>query len=68
MKLLESQLRNIVRSILEEGEILSEGMQYHLDHGVGVDKNIYRPGSEKFFELFQEVRRLIKVGRYSPAA
>lgn len=68
MKLLESQLRNIVRSILEEGEILSEGMQYHLDHGVGVDKNIYRPGSEKFFELFQEARRLIKVGRYSPNA
>lgn len=68
MKLFESQLRNIVRSILEGGEIVSEGMQYHLDHGVGVDKNIYRPGSEKFFELFQETRRLIKVGRYSPNA
>lgn len=68
MKLFESQLRNIVRGILEEGETLSEGMQYHLDHGVGVDKNIYRPGSEKFFELFQETRRLVKAGSYSPNA
>lgn len=52
----------------DEDETLSEGMQYHLRHGVGVDRNIYRPGSEKFFELFQETRRLIKVGKYSPSA
>ena len=42
----------------------SSELQFHCKHGVGVDKNIFRPGSEKFFNLFTEVRRLHKEGLY----
>ena len=42
----------------------SPELQFHCKHGVGVDKNIFRPGSEKFFNLFTEVRRLHKEGLY----
>jgi hypothetical protein len=31
---------------------ISENLQYHVDHGVGVEMNVFRPGSEAFFELF----------------
>ena len=34
--------------INEEDEI-SETLTYHINHGVGVDMNIHRPGSEAFF-------------------
>lgn len=42
----------------------SPELQFHCRHAVGVDKNIFRPGSEKFFNLFTEVRRLHKEGLY----
>ena len=43
---------------------LSENLQYHVDHGVGVEKNVFRPGSEKFLALFAEARELSKQGLY----
>tara|TARA_R110002153_G_scaffold1395_3_gene7215 strand:- start:1095 stop:1850 length:756 start_codon:yes stop_codon:yes gene_type:complete len=46
-------------------EYYSEGMTYHLKHGVGVDKNIHRPGSSAFFSLFREARLLSDIGLYS---
>ena len=50
--------------INEEDEI-SETLEYHLDHGVGIDMNIHRPGSEEFFSLFREVRSLYSRGLYT---
>ena len=35
-----------------------------MKHGVGVDQNIHRPGSDAFFSLFREVRDLNKQGLY----
>ena len=37
----------------EEIEDISEGLMYHIDRNTGVDKNIFRPGSSEFFNLFR---------------
>lgn len=45
-------------------EYYSDPLQFHVKNGVGVDKNIFRPGSENFFKLFVEVRNLHEEGKY----
>ncbi len=50
----------------DESEDISEALRYHSESGVGVDKNIFRPGSTAFFALFREARRLYTEGKYSP--
>tara|TARA_Y100001973_G_C5208830_1_gene343737 strand:- start:12957 stop:13604 length:648 start_codon:yes stop_codon:yes gene_type:complete len=45
--------------------MISEDLKYHRDHNVGVDRNIFRPGSSRFFKLFREARHLNSVGLYS---
>ena len=49
-----------------EGQALPEALQYHIDAGVGVDQNIFRPGSTAFFALFREARRRFYEGTYDP--
>ena len=49
--------------ILED--IASKELLYHTKNGKGVDENIFRPGSTKFFDLFREVRDLYDLGVYS---
>lgn len=44
----------------------SPELKYHMDRGFGLDKNMFRPGSEKFLDLFNEVRELVAKGLYSP--
>lgn len=44
--------------------IISEALQYHIDHKVGVDKNVFRPGSQQFLSLFKEARDLYNAGQY----
>ena len=44
----------------------SEGLQMHIDEGIGVEKNLFRPGSEAFFALFREARELYFEGQYTP--
>lgn len=44
--------------------IISEALRYHIDHKVGVDKNVFRPGSERFLSLFKEARDLYNAGQY----
>jgi len=50
--------------LLESKKILSEGLQFHLIENIGIDNNIYRPGSSKYFDLFREVRDLSHMGLY----
>jgi len=53
--------------ILDDGakiKVVSESLQYHLDHGVGVEKNVFRPGSSEFFGIFREARQLFREGNY----
>jgi hypothetical protein len=41
---------------------VSEGMMYHLENGVEITNNIFRPNSESFFNLFVEARELVDSG------
>jgi hypothetical protein len=50
--------------LLEHKKILSEGLQFHLIENIGIENNIYRPGSSKYFSLFREVRDLSEIGLY----
>ena len=51
--------------LLENKNILSEGLRFHLIENISVDNNIYRPGSTKYFDLFREVRDLSQMGLYN---
>lgn len=44
----------------------SEALQMHIDEGVGVNRSIYRPGSDGFFALYREARELYREGLYTP--
>ena len=44
----------------------SEGLEMHINEGVGVDRNLFRPGSDAFFALFREARELYLEGDYTP--
>ena len=50
--------------LVEHKNILSEGMQFHLIENIGIENNVYRPGSSKYFSLFREVRDLSEIGLY----
>ena len=41
---------------------ISESMKYHLENNTPITENIFRPGSEAFFNLIKEARELFKVG------
>jgi len=58
------KIRKIILNEIYETDLISEGLRYHLQHGKGVDRNIFRPGSDEFFRLFREVRNLYRVGLY----
>ena len=63
MKLSGEDLRILIISEARES-FYTKDLLYHYKRGAGVDKNIHRPGSKKFFELFREVRALSAVGLY----
>ena len=52
----------IIRKLSENN--LSEAVKYHLENKLPVSQNIFRPGSEQFFALFKEVRKLYNEGKY----
>lgn len=44
-------------------ESLNEGLLYHTSNGIPLSENIYRMGSDKYFELFNEARDLYNTGK-----
>ena len=60
--LSQDRLDKIIKEEIEN--ILSEGMKFHLLHEIPLSENIYRPGSSKFFSLFNEARALSRLGVY----
>ena len=45
---------------------LSEAIDYHLNNKIPFTENVFRPGSEMFFEIIKEAKRLYKEGKYEP--
>jgi len=50
----EEILKN--RMILKEGVTVSENLQYHVDNNLKLCENVFRPFSDEFFNLINEVR------------
>lgn len=73
MSLTESKLRKIVQEeYLRNSEAagfspeLGDGVKWHLSEGVPFDRPVYRVGTQKYFALMREARRLYEGGRYDP--
>lgn len=45
---------------------VTEDLKYHVDRGMSILDNVFRPGSGKFFSLMDEARRLYEAGQFSP--
>ena len=58
------KIRKVLLAEIYRTDLISEGLRYHWRCGVGVDRNIFRPGSDEFFRLFREVRSLNEMGIY----
>ena len=60
-------LDNLIKKVLKEEvkPTISEGLQYHLRNEIPITENIYRPHSEEFFNLINEVRELYYEGEIS---
>lgn len=46
---------------------LAEAVEYHLENSIPFTENVFRPGSEMFFEMLSEAKRLYQEGEYTPA-
>ena len=65
VKLNKQTLQQIIQEELENYEpTISEGLKFHKENNIGINENIFRPGSSKFFNLFCEVRKLAALGKY----
>ena len=42
---------------------ISESLKYHLENNKPITENIFRPGSESFYEVIKEARELFDLGR-----
>lgn len=45
---------------------LEEAVQYHLTNNISITENVFRPGSDMFFKLVAEAKRLYAEGKYTP--
>ncbi len=65
MKITKETLRQI---IIEETKIalLSEGLKHHIDSRTPLTNNIYRIGSDSYFEVISEARKAYNEGIYTP--
>ena len=60
-------LDKLIKKVIKEEvkPTISEGLQYHLRNDIPITENIYRPHSEEFFNLINEVRELFYEGEIS---
>ena len=48
----------------DESIEMSEGLRYHLENNIPLSDNVYRLGSEKYFNMYSEARKLANEGKY----
>jgi len=54
---------NIQRASDFINSLFSENLKYHLDNNKPITENIFRPGSESFYDVIKEARKLFDLGR-----
>ena len=56
-----------LRKIREKPATVKEAVEYHMENEISFTENVFRPGSEMFFEMITEAKKLYKEGKYTPA-
>ena len=58
---------SIIRELdkLKNKPVMSEGLEYHVKNNIPLSENIYRVGSEQYFEVIKEARKLYEMGFYN---
>ena len=56
-----------LRKIREKPTTVKEAVEYHVENKISFTENVFRPGSEMFFEMIEEAKKLYKEGKYTPA-
>jgi hypothetical protein len=51
---------------ITEETSLEEAVQYHIENKISFTENVFRPGSNMFFEMIGEAKRLYSEGKYEP--
>ena len=59
---LENWFNKKTNKLILERENISEEFKYHLDNNISITDNIFRHGSEKYFDIINEARELHKKG------
>tara|TARA_B100001989_G_scaffold226813_1_gene182641 strand:- start:1010 stop:1639 length:630 start_codon:yes stop_codon:yes gene_type:complete len=52
----------IIEVVSDKKNLISEGLQFHIKENIPISTSIYRRGSSKYFELFNEARFLYNEG------
>lgn len=60
-------INSLTASMMSEETSLEEAVQYHLENKISFTENVFRPGSEMFFQMISEAKRLYQEGNYTPA-
>jgi len=66
---VRQQIKNLVVEEIEKiryGKTLSEGARFHIENKITINNNIFRPTTDKFFNLFLEMKNLWKENKYTP--
>jgi len=56
-----------LRKIKEKPTTVKEAVEYHIENQVSFTDNIFRPGSDMFFKIIEEAKKLYAEGKYTPA-
>jgi hypothetical protein len=56
---------NFARHIGESTD-LTEALEYHVKYSISLVENVYRPGSDMFFAMIREAKKLYAEGQYTP--
>ena len=57
-------IQNILSEFIETKTTISEEMQYHIDNKISISEGLFRRGSDKYFEVINEARKLRDKGFY----
>ena len=52
----------IIEVVKNKDNLISEGLKFHINENIPISINIYRRGSTKYFQLFNEARELYNDG------
>lgn len=70
MKLTKSYIQQIIqeelKNVLSNRKNLSKGLQHHVSTKTPLTENVYRIGSDAYFDLIKEARVEYKKGNYTP--